>query len=241
MPSGYAINNRKPSSNAQADREARSAAVPGVDPEDVKLTQVLRARPHENDRPAPSSSPPQKLPQATLLRYLDGSLNDPPTRALVEQVLVEDPLCREQVAIVKAALGEADEAAPAADAALARFVFYWSDGSLRFLRGSCPPEDDGAPQTFSFLHSLPTAQLHLSLTATSPLQASLTLTRGSEVLPMAVEIVGGAATPHSTITTARDGDRLLLRSPAPTAATTWKLRLRSAGESLGTVVLDFRL
>jgi hypothetical protein len=121
----------------------------GRDALDMAVSKTLQ-RARRPQGPLPAAAPEPDAPQdEILLQYIDGAL-DKDTHAEVEIRLLADHVTRGRVALLRSALAE-PQPQQAPPAACSRYLFAFSQGKLRFLRGPSdplpPPESSPTQQT----------------------------------------------------------------------------------------------
>lgn len=166
----------------RATRPGTGQADPGTPlarPDGGKDGRSWSSRKPSSPKSAPQTDPAQ---EESLLKYVEGTLSHK-EHAAFERRLLEDPYLREQAALLKSALcAEKAPEAPPGDVARVRYVFSFSSGVLRFLRGTDRPlpgtvatlaESAAGPQrpsspSFDFTHHFGTTVSQLKLESAEP-------------------------------------------------------------------------
>lgn len=210
-----------PTGSANNDGASRND---GRDALDLALGKALQ-RPRWQQASSPAASPdPDAPPDEILLQYVDGAL-DRDAHVALEHRLLADPATRGRVALLRRALAEPQDLAPAA---CSRYLFSFAKGKLQFLRGPSEPLPPASapPNKNEIGFQLPNggqAELHLRASAEG-VELSLLRLEGRAELRR-----DGAKLPP-------DGDGRFCRLPPAR----YELHVCLGADALPPVVLDIR-
>lgn len=220
---------------------------------DELITQAARAARKPVDVPAPSASEPS---DDELLRAIEGSASRE-ERERVHEAAARSTFTRDRLHILKEALAESGETGPVERAA--RYVFMVAKETLELLRGATDPvaapawshavrgaaaasvDDTIQDAFFEFLHPLaPDFDARIRVEH---------VVRGGTSLDLQVHLIGkhGAAVAGARVTLSR-GDQTVESTPVDEHGKVtftsieparYRVEVRRAGASVGTVILDF--